>query len=208
MLDLVFTSISDLILDVRVKDGIPGSDHDSIYFSLHLVIQFNPELKPKCSYNFRKTNFDLFHDLLGSIPWDSCFLGEDVEDAWIMFKDFFFTAVPTYSLKKRNMKPWFSDETKRMVRKKRRAYKQSKRTGCSSHILKYRQLSNKVRSLTRSDHQQHMDEITKDILHNQKPFWNYLRTFKAAKTPILDLHYSGKVLSNVHDKAQVRCLTY
>ena len=101
------------------------------------------------------------------------------------------------------MKPWFSDETKRMVRKKRRAYKQSKRTGCSSHILKYRQLSNKVRSLTRSDHQQHMNEITKDILHNQKPFWNYLKTFKAAKTPIPDLHYSGKVLSNVHDKVQV-----
>ena len=206
ILDLVFTSISDLILDVRVKDGIPGSDHDSIYFSLQLVIQFNPELKPKCSYNFRKTNFDLFHDLLGSIPWDSCFLGEDVEDAWMMFKGFFFTAVdkcvPTYSLKKRNMKPWFSDETKRMVRKKRRAYKQSKRTGCSSHILKYRHLSNKVRSLTRCDHQQHMDEITKDILHNQKPFWNYLRTFKAAKTPIPNLHYSGKVLSNAHDKAQ------
>ena len=82
---------------------------------------------------------------------DTCLWGVSIEDSWQRFKDLLFAAadecIPKVTLWKRRKKTWLGDETLRMIRWKRRAYKVMKRTGRDSDIRRYRAL-NTVRDLT------------------------------------------------------------
>ena len=84
ILDLLLTNSPDMISQVDVVSGIPGSDHDAIQFLARFV---KPTLvrQNRPVYNFRKADFDRFRDLLSKIPWNSCFLTDNVDDVWISF---------------------------------------------------------------------------------------------------------------------------
>ena len=100
----------------------------------------------------------------------------------------------------RRKKTWLGDETLRMIRRKKRAYKVMNRTSRDSDIRRYRALSNTVRDLTRNDHRLYLEEITKDLHMNQKPFWRWLKSMRHSPRAIPDLHHQGKTLSSLADK--------
>ena len=120
ILDLLLTNSPDMISQVDVVSGIPGSDHDAIQFLARFV---KPTLvrQNRPVYNFRKADFDRFRDLLSKIPWNSCFLTDNVDDVWISFKDLLFTAadqcIPKLLLSRRKRVHWLSADTIRMIRR-------------------------------------------------------------------------------------------
>ena len=65
-----------------------------------------------------------------------------------------------------------------MIRKKRRQFKKAKRTGKQNDILRYKRTSNAVRSLTRKDHYDHLEEISQQLDGNQRVFWRWLKKAK------------------------------
>ena len=89
-----------------------------------------------------------------------------------------------------------------MIRKKKRAFKLSKRSRKDVDFHRYRSLSNKVRDLTRQDHRQHLDDITKDLSTNQRPFWRWLKNISAHFKVLPDLYFNGNVLSSAKDKVE------
>ena len=98
---------------------------------------------------------------------------------------------------------WLSEETLHMIRKKRCAFKLAKRSQKDKDFRKCRDISNIVRDLTRKDHKEHLEEITKDLACDQRPFWRWLKNMRGHHSAIPDLHHAGKVLSSGTEKAQV-----
>ena len=109
--------------------------------------------------------------------------------------------IPTFTLKQRRSKSWISSEVLSPVRKKRRAYCTAKHSQNSKHQQQYKSLCNTVRNLTRRDRLHHVNQITKEIHHDQKPFWRWLINTKGGHHSIPDIHHQGNILSTAYKKA-------
>ena len=103
ILDLLFTNRPDILHEVKVVDGLPGSDHDAVYFSINLGRRRFLRQK-RLVYNFKKANFDLFREMLSKVPWDCCFLSESINECWENFKDV-LSSVADQCIPKVTLKP-------------------------------------------------------------------------------------------------------
>ena len=65
---------------------------------------------------------------------------------------------------------WLSKETIQLIRKKKRLYKKAKRSDTQGDLLRYRRISNMVCRLTRWDHHDHLEEISQQLVGNQRIF--------------------------------------
>lgn len=204
ILDLLLTNDPRIVAGIEVTNGIQGSDHDAIQFTLTSARTPLSRHKRPC-YNFHLGDFQLYQDILSDTSWDSCFEGNGIEAAWNNFKVLLFSVadkcIPKVRLSARKRFHWLSKETLHFVRKKSRAYKQAKRSGKSEDVKKYRSLSNKVRSLTRKDHLRHVDDISRDLNKNPRKFWRWLKAIKGEKSQIPSLNYKGISLSSPTSKA-------
>ena len=211
VLDLLLTDHPEYIRKVEVTDGISGSDHDSVQFSINLTKQ-RAHKRRRMTYNFKKANFDDFRQLLSKVPWNCCFLSESVNDCWENFKDILFTVadqcIPKSMLKPnlKKSKSWLSEESLSLIRKKRRAFKLARRSGKHQHFLRYRSISNKVRDSTRRDHLLHIEQIIPDLNKDQRSFWRWLKKMRSGQgSNIPDIHHHGKSLTRPIQKAKAFC---
>ncbi|GAB0186660.1 hypothetical protein GRJ2_001131300 [Grus japonensis] len=68
MLDLVLTNKEGLVRNVKLKGTLGCSDHKMVEFKiLRAARRANSKLT---TLDFRRTDFGLFRDLLGRVPWD------------------------------------------------------------------------------------------------------------------------------------------
>ena len=205
ILDLLLTNTTGIIHDVEVVEGIHGSDHEAIHFSIKSATP-RRSTAPRAIYNFRAANFDQFREVLSKIPWDCCFLSGSIEEAWSNFKDLFFSAadqcIPKSILRRKKRMSWLTDETLSQIRLKRSAFKKCRKTKADADLSRYKKINNKVRNLTRRDHLIHLNSITEDLHKNQKPFWSWIKNMRGGHPPIPDLHYLGAVLTSAFSKAK------
>ena len=206
ILDLVLTDRVDCIDKVEVAAGLPGSDHDAVHFTTSLRKRKFSTQK-RWSFNFKKADFEGFNELLSKVPWDCCFLSESVDDCWTHFKDILFSiadqCIPKIALHPRKSTHWLSEETLRLVRKNRRAYKLARRSNNPYHLRRYKTISNLVRNQTRMDHAEHLNQITLNLSQDQRPFWRWLNNTQGQRFQIPNIHHAGIVLSTPSEKASV-----
>ena len=69
ILDLVLSS-SDCVSSVNVVDNLPSTDHSAVKFHLSVSIPVQHSTQ-RFLYNYKKTNFSTFHEVLFHVPW-SC----------------------------------------------------------------------------------------------------------------------------------------
>ena len=204
ILDLVFTNTAESLFDVSVVDNLPGTDHDAVVFATNYQ-KHKPSLQRRWTYNFKKADFVSFRELLSKVSWDCCFLSDSINDCWINFRDLLLSVadqcIPRAILRSKKSMHWLSRETLHLIRKKRRVYKLAKRSGKPHHFQSYRDISNKVRSLTREDHRHHLNQITSNLQNDQRPFWRWLKYAKGQHSCIPDLHHQGSILSTPKEKA-------
>ncbi len=208
ILDLVVTNNPDKTTNVSVSDGLPGSDHLAVNFEI--VSTFRKQITPpKTLYNFRKADFDSFRDLISKIPWDTCFLSEQIEDIWTCIKDLLFASadqcIPKYTLRSsKGHTSWLSEETLKLIKHKRRAFKKCKRTKKVADLNRFKELNHKVRTLTREDHNHHLDSLINNLnANNQKPFWNWIKRLRGGTCLLPNLHHMGHAYQTAIDKAKI-----
>ncbi len=204
VLDLLLTNRPDMVLKVEVVDNFSDSDHDAVHFIVQVGRKVTPRSKRKV-HIFRRADFEQFRNLLATVPWDCCFLEGSIEGGWMKFKDLLLSVadqcIPKTSLRARKRKNWLSEDTLRMIRKKKRAFKLAKRSRLDKDFRKYRDISNRVRNLTRQDHQEHLEEITMNLTNDLRPFWRWLKNARGHCPELPDLHLSGRVISSGKEKA-------
>jgi len=85
MLDLLLTSVSELIGDIRIGGCLGCTDHGVVEFTLLRDIR---QAKSKIrKLNFRKSQ--LFRELVNNTPWEYVLNDKGVEQSWQIFKDAF-----------------------------------------------------------------------------------------------------------------------
>ena len=106
-------------------------------------------------------------------------------------------------LRRRKRAYWLSEVTIRLIRKKKRLYKKAKQSDTRGDLLRYRRVSNMVRRLTRRDHHDHLEEISRQLVGNQRIFWRWLKNVRGQSAGIPNLKYMGNILTAAVDKAEV-----
>ena len=136
VLDLVLVNHTNIISCVHSVDSLPGTDHEAIYFELTTTPQTQKN-RARYLYNYHKADFDLFCETLRHVPWN-CTSSSDVEEAWSLWKDMFFSAadaaIAKVRWKRSKMKHWFSYETIHLIRLKRCLYKRMVKSPTSDVI--------------------------------------------------------------------------
>ena len=129
------------------------------------------------------------------------FIRQLFDDQWTHFKDLLFGAadrsIPKVVLGRCKRSSWLSEETLHLVHKKRN-YKLAKCTGRTKTSW-YRTISNRVRDLTRRNHREHLEDITKNLHNDQKTFWRWLKRTKQVATGIQNLIFRARAI----EKARV-----
>ena len=86
-------------------------------------LPFMNSLMPRLAYNLKKADFNRFRDL-SEIPWNCCFLSDDIEYAWSCFKDLLLSVtdqcIQKMQLRCKKRAYWFSKETLPSIRWGRR----------------------------------------------------------------------------------------
>ncbi|GAB0206732.1 hypothetical protein GRJ2_003138800 [Grus japonensis] len=130
MLDLVLTNKEELVGDVELKSSLGCSDHEMVEFKmLRAVSRAHSKLT---TLEFKKADFDLFRDLLGSVPWDKALEGRGAQDRWLLFKDHVFQdqepCIPTEKKSGKNTQrpAWMNKEFSGKVKHKNEAYREWK----------------------------------------------------------------------------------
>jgi len=206
VLDLLLTTNPDLIASIEVTDSLPGCDHDAIHFMLSATIPQQSTTK-RVLYNYKSANIDDFKEVLSRVSWDIIdFDNDDIELSWSQWKDLFFSAVnyviPTVRWKRQKMKHWFSDSTIRLIHKKKRLYREYKRSGNSTTLKKYKAVSNQVRTNCRNETIAHSNLVCQQSHSNPKQFWRWINSLKGYRSPIPPLHDScGNTITSDSDKA-------
>jgi len=164
-----------------------------------------PEIQEE-GVQLQKSNFNQLRDLLAVILWSSCFSGCRTDEAWLRFKDLLLSVanqcIPKVSLNPKKRMNWLLGQSLHMIWMKKRAFRLAKRTQKRADFRRYKDISNRVRDLTRKDHCEHLEEITKDLTLDQRPFWGWLKNMRGHHPCIPDLHQFGKVLFSSTEKAE------
>jgi len=178
--DLVFTNYADLVGTVKVMEGLDGSDHNSVAFTLSL-----PAKRAKCKrkeiFLYLKADLESLRTTLANVPWSIVMLvNEGIHTMWLKWKEVVFAVVrqhiPLKKIKCRPNNPWIMPEILRFVRKKRRLWKKAKELGTDAAWAKYREPSNCARHATRCNHQKYLQELGASLQTNPKHFWSYVRS--------------------------------
>ena len=100
ILDLVLTTVPDLVHSVSVSEGLLDSDHRSVSFFLN-VNNTSIHKRPKYVLNLKNANLEELKKTLQNLPWATAMLDNDVNMNLINWEDLFWTAVNEFVSQRR-----------------------------------------------------------------------------------------------------------
>jgi len=81
LLDLVLTNKEGLVEDVKAGGRLGCSDHEMVEF--RILREGSRAISRIKTLDLRRTNFGLFKELLGGIPWDRALEGSGVQEVLV-----------------------------------------------------------------------------------------------------------------------------
>ena len=161
----MFTNCPDSFSDIQIVDNLPGTDHDSVKFSICISAPKSSKCVKEL-YNYKKADFCAFLEVLSHVPWSQLNFDDDIETAWTCWKDLFFAAVgsniPKTRWKQSKVKHWFTPDTLHLIWVKRRLYCKMNHNCSDSNKSKYKAICNLVRSNTRQDTVDYIATLSKN----------------------------------------------
>ena len=210
-LDLFITSHPSLIEKVYTCPPIGLSDHDILAIQTSLIPTKSVKIT-RTVYNYKKANWEQAKTNMA----DLCnkFILEDrtrssVEDNWNYFKDAVFkvmdTWIPKKTVKKKADVPWMTKEIKRMIRKKKRMYKQALKHGDNSQqSTAFKEYRKVVRNKIHASYHNYLNTLLDpEEDTTSKNFWKYIKARKQDTMGIGTLKANGKIAETPVEKANI-----
>ena len=203
-LDLVFTNNPSL---VKTSTSVPGiSDHAMLVNSIDILPQFMRQ-KPRKFFIFSKANWD-------GITSDMRCLSESiinsasssVDELWTRLKtgieESMTKNVPSKVSKSRKFVPWFDKNLRKMVRRKSRLYRHTKKTKQQGNYNAFQKECKKAFKKAELSHinntiQKGLDE------QNTKPFWCYVKSRYQDFNGVAPLKKMGQLINDRKEQAQI-----
>ena len=204
VLDLVLTNNDILVEDVVVHPHAFDSDHHPLTFKFHAKMRRPNNIQRKV-YNYKKADFKGLQETLQSIHWNLVTCDNCIDTSLIMFQDLLFSAVnqhiPQITIKRRSRPPWINNQIMKLIRKKRKLWKQVKSNGSPEIFLKFKELRRKTKRLINTSYYYYLQSLSGKLQDNPKCFWSFYtaksKTKRIPETVIYDNVYSTDTSSKV-----------
>ncbi|GAB0176939.1 mitochondrial enolase superfamily member 1 [Grus japonensis] len=213
MLDLILTNKEGLVGDVKLKGSLGCSDHEMVEFKiLRAVRRAHSKLT---TLAFRRADFGLFRDLLGSIPWVKALEGRGAQDSWLIFKGHLLQAqeqcIPTKRKSGKNTKrpPWMNKELLGKVKRKKEAYrgwKQGEGGWKQGQVAweEYRETVRAARDQVRKAKALIEINLARDVKDKKKSFYRYVGDKRRMRENVGPLwNEMGDLVTQDMEKAEV-----
>ena len=168
-IDLVLCNEDSLIASVKPVGQLGASHHSIIQVEIIVPSRFNctEELVP----DYAKADFVLLREKLGEIEWDSFLEHCNTEDSWQLFKakvsEVVDECIPK-KLRRNNSKPlWMQRNVMRVIRKKKRLWKQYMLSQDYQAYLAYKQIQKAANTIVRKAKKNFVKK-------NPKAFYSYI----------------------------------
>ncbi|KGL81631.1 hypothetical protein N309_14517, partial [Tinamus guttatus] len=157
--------------------------------------------------DFKRTNFDLFRELLGVIPWDRVLEGKGVQESWLLFKHHFLQAqdqcipIREKSSKVGRRPAWMGKELLSKLNVKKSMYRMWKKGRAKWE--EYRSIVRECRDTTRKA-KTHLElELARDVRGNRKGFYKYISSKRKARENVSLLLIEGALVAKDVEKAEL-----
>ena len=205
ILDLVLTTHPDRVSFISPCDSLPDTDHNAISFSVSAVLSSSSN-NTRFLYNYSDIDLTHFNSVLFRIPWNVIDHDGDIELSWSMWKDLFLctidSTIPKVKWKSRKLKHWFSPSTINLIHKKSKLYKAMRKHPTAANKLKYRTISNLVRTMTRCETKKRAIDLSQSS-PTIKKFWSWVNSVKRHRTRLPPLHSENTIITDDCAKADV-----
>ena len=176
ILDLVLTNNDILVEDVVVHPHVFDSDHDPLTFKSHAEMRRPNNIQRKV-YCYKKADFKGLQETLQSIPWNLVTCDNCIDTGLIKFQHLLFAAVnqhiPQITLKRRSRPPWICNDIMKLIRKKRKLWKQVKSNGSPGIFLKFKELRKETKRLINTSYYNYLKSLSGKLQDNPKHFWSF-----------------------------------
>ena len=187
ILDLVLTTVPDLISDIYSFQDIVDSDHYCVSFKVHFAPTTSRPVSKEV-FNYKNVNFKELRETLSFVPWHVVMLDDNLDNTVSNWEDLFWAAVndfiPRRTVPVKRSPPWIDADVKTLCRKKDVASCKALRTKYQLHINKFKSLRRDVKKLIRTKYNAYIKKLADNVATDPKKFWNfYSCKTKAHKLP-------------------------
>ncbi len=212
-----------LSLGKRIKSNkvIPGiSDHDIAVIDLN-IYPIRHTQKPRSIPLYRKADWDSFADDMSKVQEDikSKSNTHSVNDLYNIFTDAAEKGlkkhIPHKIAKQKDGLPWITPQIKRLMRKRDRLYKKTKKRNTSfnrstnsyqSLDKKYRDLKGHIQKEIRKGYWSYIESLITPIENDNeysglKRFWTYIKHSRKDDSGVSTLKVNGETFQTTKDKA-------
>ena len=123
-----------------------------------------------------------------------------------MIKDTVETNVPSKTIKDNTKLPWISNNIRRLMRRRKRAYNKYKRSKSNYNWERYKDLQNTVKDEIAQSHTRYIERIfssDNDEKVVNKKSWSYIKKLRKDSVGIPTLKSNGKEATKAKEKAEV-----
>ena len=206
ILDLVFTTNPSLS---KSSSSIPGiSDHQAVVTDFDTKPQ-RIQQKWRRLYLYSKAKWDDLNAEIDELSKKILKMKNedaDVESMWKEFKTSIMSAVercvPSKLQRPSTNLPWINRRIKRLMQRKKRLYKQAKKTG---HWGNYKFFQRECRREMRRTEWEYINTTIEEGLkeNNSKPFWRYIKSRRQDNVGVSPLKKGPSLFSDSLSKAQI-----
>jgi len=181
VLDLIFTSHIDLIMNVFKIDDCFYSDHAVLSFDLCTYCEPTNEFK-RIVYNYKRVDLNNLSSALGKDLYliNAIISSENVNEMWQLWSNAFFNTldatVPKISLSVNSKDPpWFDGEARHSINVKRTAWRKAKSKNTPAAWANFRAVRNRTTQLLKDKQKAFIDSLSIACKKNPKRFWSYFK---------------------------------
>ena len=143
------------------------------------------------TWSFEQGDYNLLREKASLTNWDNLCDAYINKYAHNISNQIIMIAKECIPNRKTRIKPdepaWINSEIRRLIRKRKRAFRKAKRTNLSGHWVKFKQLRNMVINLIRDSKQLHKDKIANTLRSGTLSSRDWWRTLKSVIVPNLKI---------------------
>ena len=179
LLDLVLTTIPGKVSNIEGYEDILNTDHKLIKFCIDLRIASKPGTKRRV-YNFKRADWEGLRQTLKCVPWDLCFVEDDINASLANWTDIFLTAVnqhiPTCKARNVNDHPWIDLELLNLLKRKDKIRLAANKSGSNADWNKFAQTRREVKAMIKHKKKLYTTKLKDSFHNNPKRFWSFIKT--------------------------------
>ena len=213
-LDLIITNHPSKIIRIETMPGV--SDHDMVFAEINCSPISNKQKRRQiplyrhAKWATLKADVNHIYDKIRLMN-DA---GKSVTSMWSFFRDGLEKSVnsnvPHKTARSKNGLPWVSQDLRRLIKKRDRAYRRMKKSAHASDTTKFKELKRTVQRGLRRAYWRHIESIVSPsddgpsgIANCKKRFWSYIKHKRSDGNYISPLKDQGRLYSGSTDKANI-----